>query len=342
MRNCHLMLALIVVVLAGAPAAAAEKIAVSATRTTGSAAVYIAQAKGYFAAEGLDVDFVFFNAAQPVAVAVASGDALVGITGLTAALYNMGAKQSVKIIAGGSSEQTGYSNSAFVVSNESYAKGLRAPKDVLGHTFGLTQIGSSYHYVMIRLAAKYGMPLSATKLVPLQSFANVASAVIGNQVDAGLLQSNIALPAQNTGRAKVIGWAGDEVFRQSTGIFALSKTLQARRDMLERFLRAYIKGATEYDEVFQKKNDQPAKEARKEELLGIIMKFSQLSREDVLEAVSFIDPQARLNVEDVRNQIASWKSLGMVDAAVEADALIDLSFLPNAASRGRKSRSHRD
>jgi NitT/TauT family transport system substrate-binding protein len=328
--------AALLLLLASAATASAEKITVSATRTTGSAGAYIAQAKGYFAQEGLEVDFAFFNAAQPVALAVASGDAVVGLTGLTAALYNMGAKQALKIIAGGSSEQAGYSNSAFVVSNESFAKGLRTPKDLGAvKNFGLTQIGSSYHYVMIRLAAKYGFNLSAIKLLPLQSFANVLSATIGNQVDAGLLQSNIALPAVHAGRVKIIGWAGDEVFRQSTGIFTLSNVTRTRRDMLERFLRAYIKGSTEYDQAFQQGSKDPALEAKREELLKIITEYSQLPKEQVMEAVSFIDPAARLDVDDVRTQIASWKGLGMVDAAVEADGMIDLSFLPKAEPKPR-------
>jgi NitT/TauT family transport system substrate-binding protein len=328
--------AALLLLLASAATASAEKITVSATRTTGSAGAYIAQAKGYFAQEGLEVDFAFFNAAQPVALAVASGDAVIGLTGLTAALYNMGAKQALKIIAGGSSEQAGYSNSAFVVSNESFAKGLRTPKDLGAvKNFGLTQIGSSYHYVMIRLAAKYGFNLSVIKLLPLQSFANVLSATIGNQVDAGLLQSNIALPAVHAGRVKIIGWAGDEVFRQSTGIFTLSNVTRTRRDMLERFLRAYIKGSTEYDQAFQQGSKDPALETKREELLKIITEYSQLPKEQVMEAVSFIDPAARLDVDDVRTQIASWKGLGMVDAAVEADGMIDLSFLPKAEPKPR-------
>jgi NitT/TauT family transport system substrate-binding protein len=200
--------------------------------------------------------------------------------------------------------------------------------------FGLTQVGSSYHYVVIRLAAKYAIPLASIRLVPLQSFANVLSAIIGNQVDVGLLQSNVALPAQTAGRVKVVGWAGDEVFRQSTGIFTTASTARTRRDTLERFLRAYVKGASEYDEVFQSGRNGD-KDARREELIKIITDYSQLSRAEALEAVSYIDPLARLDVEDVRNQIAAWTSLNMVSAAVDADAMIDLTMLPKPSLPAR-------
>lgn len=62
-------------------AAGAEKLVVGALRFTSHSAGFIAYEKGYFKAEGLDVQFKFFQAAQPIAVAVASGDADFGIAG---------------------------------------------------------------------------------------------------------------------------------------------------------------------------------------------------------------------------------------------------------------------
>ena len=47
-----------------------------------------------------------------------------------------------------------------------------------------------------------------------------------------------------------------------------------------------------------------------------------------VEAATFyIDPQARLDVADLENQIAWYKSQGLVDAAVDPNAFIDLSFV---------------
>ena len=54
--------------------AANKKIKIGALRFTSHAASFIAFERGYFADAGLDVEFVFFQAAQPMAVAIASGD----------------------------------------------------------------------------------------------------------------------------------------------------------------------------------------------------------------------------------------------------------------------------
>ena len=73
-----------------APAAAADKVNVGALRFTSHAASFVAFERGYFADEGLDVEFTFFQAAQPMAVAIASGDVDFGITAISATLLAFG------------------------------------------------------------------------------------------------------------------------------------------------------------------------------------------------------------------------------------------------------------
>ena len=100
--------------------------------------------------------------------------------------------------------------------------------------------------------------------------------------------------------------------------------------MVERFMRAYVNAAAAYDVVFQPKDAATVKPADKEALLAIIAKYTELTPQQVLESLNYIDPTARLDVEDIRRQIAAWKALGMVEPATEADAMIDLSFLSPA------------
>ena len=69
--------------LLGAPALANTKTTVGALRFTSHAASFVAFERGYFTDEGLDVDFKFFEAAQPMAVAIASRDADFGVTSIT-------------------------------------------------------------------------------------------------------------------------------------------------------------------------------------------------------------------------------------------------------------------
>ena len=91
--------------LPAAPARAADKVSVSVLTFVSSAPLFIAQDRGHFAKEGLEVEIKFFAAAQPVAVAVTSGDVDFGTTGLTAGFFNLAGKGTLKIICAQSREE---------------------------------------------------------------------------------------------------------------------------------------------------------------------------------------------------------------------------------------------
>ena len=72
----------------GAPALAQSKtkINVGALRFTSHAGSFVAFERGYFDEAGFDVEFKYFQAAQPMAVAIASGDADYAVTAMTGGL----------------------------------------------------------------------------------------------------------------------------------------------------------------------------------------------------------------------------------------------------------------
>ena len=136
-------------VMAAVGAARADellKAKIGVLRLSSSAPVFIAQDKGYFKDAGLDVELKFFDAAQPIAVATASGDVDFGITAFTAGLYNLAGKGVLKVIGGMSREKAGFPLIGYFASNNAYAAGLKTPKDLAGKRIAVTQVGSSFHY----------------------------------------------------------------------------------------------------------------------------------------------------------------------------------------------------
>ncbi len=78
--------ALALAVLAADAAPAADKVRLGALRFTSHSGGFVAFERGYFAEEGLEIEFKYFQAAQPMAVAIASGDVDFGVTAITAGL----------------------------------------------------------------------------------------------------------------------------------------------------------------------------------------------------------------------------------------------------------------
>ncbi|MDB5407822.1 MAG: hypothetical protein JWL84_2734 [Rhodospirillales bacterium] len=324
--------ALVLAVLLGGVAGnacAADKLAVGVLKLVSSGPVYLAQDKGYFKAEDLDIELKFFEAAQPVSVAVVSGDIDVGITGLTGGFYNLAGKGGLKIIAAQSREEPGYHLIAYLAAKHAFETGLHSLADLPGHSVAMTQTGSTFHYSLGLLAEKLRFDLSRLKLVPLQSIPNMVSAMKGGQVDAALIPATAALPLVESGDAKLLGWVGDETPWQLGAVFTAPKTIADRRAVLERFIRAYRKGAQDFYDSFLRKgpDGQPADGPAAPENLAIFAKYTGQPIAQLKIGIPYIDPEGRLLVRDIYRQVAWYQSQGLVDKGVEAKNILDLSFV---------------
>jgi NitT/TauT family transport system substrate-binding protein len=317
--------------LALAGPARAERINVGVLKLASSGPVFIAKERGYFRDEGLDAELRFFEAAQPIALAVVSGDVDVGITGLTAGFYNLAGKGALKIIAAQSREEPGYHLGAYIASRKAYEAGLKSLADLPGHSVGITQVGSTFHYSLGRLAEKLGFDLARIRLVPLQSMPNMVAALRGGQVDVALVPATVGLPAVARGEAVLLGWVGDETPWQVGAIFASPKTIATRRPALQAFLRAYEKGAQDFYDAFLAKgpDGKPAEGPGAQDVLGILAKYTDQDAAGLRAGIPYVDPKGRLLVGDIHHQVAWYKAQKLVDAGVDARNILDLSFVPD-------------
>src|SRR2546421_1993913 len=304
------------------------KARIGVLRLSSSAPVFIAQDKGYFRDAGLDIELKFFDAAQPIAVATTSGDIDFGITAFTAGLYNLAGKGTLKVIGGMSREKPGFPLIGYFASNNAYAAGLKTPKDLAGKRVAVTQVGSSFHYSLGLLADKYGFKLADVKVLPLQSLSNAAAALKGETVDAALLPVSTARTLMDAGGAKLLGWVGDETPWQLGAVFASTKTL-ADKALVTKFLAALARADREYHDVILAAvadGKAPIHDKTKP-LLEVIAKYTSLPAEQVGGNCAYIDPDGKLDVGNVDNQIKWLQSQGFVDKGFDADAIIAKDYV---------------
>jgi NitT/TauT family transport system substrate-binding protein len=214
-------------------AAAAETIKIGMQKPVGGP-LYIANDKGYYAAEGLTPDYVFFEAGEPIAVAVASGAVDFGVAGLTGGFYSLAGKGALKIIAGQTHEVPGFPANTVAASNKAFEGGLKTVKDLPGHSVAITQIGSAFHYDLGLLADKYHFDLKTIRLMPLQTNPNAVAAVVGNSADAVVTIAPWVRPAINKGDAKLLAYIGDESPWQLAVAFTGTKTANEQPDKVQR------------------------------------------------------------------------------------------------------------
>ena len=328
--GCVAAVAAWVVLALATCAEAAERVSVAVNRLSAGAPLYIAKEKDFFAQEGLQASLTHLTSSQMVGLAVASGDVQFGMTAITAGIYTMAAKGGLKMIAGGYEEHPGFHGVALVANRAAYEGGLKGPADLAGRRIAITAVGSGSHNQLARLARKYGFKYEDMQLLPLQTLVNEMSAVKGGQVDATPVPATLAKELEDSGAGKIIAWMGDEVPTQFGGLFATPATIEKHRGLVARFVRAYVRAIQYYDQAFQRRGPDGTlvKGDNYDEAIRIISQHTGEPPAALAAALPYFHPQARLEVEDVAEQIEVYKALGLVDAGLGAEAVLDRSFVP--------------
>ena len=316
------------------PARAGEPVRIGLLHTASPAPLYIAQGRGFFTEAGLDVTFRFFEAAQPIAAAAVSGDIDIGITALTGGFFGLASRGALVVIGGGLHEEKGYQGVAILVSRAAYEAGLTSVDKLPGHSFGITQYGSSFHYMLGRIAEVEGFDIKSVTLRPLQQITNMVAAVRTGQVDATMAVAPVARPALESGEAKLIGWVGDIVPYQLTAVFTTRATIEKRAAMLHAFAAAYKRGVNAYRDAFLRMgaNGRPIHDAATDAAIPLIEKYVFTGDPDaaakITEGLGYYDADGALDVRDVIAQLRWFEAQGLVKGEADPKTLIDTSFLP--------------
>jgi len=319
--------------LALAPAAhAQDKVKVGVLKLTSSAPIFVGVDKGFFKEFGVEPELVFFQAAAPIATALAAGQVEVGATGLTAALYNivLGGQQ-LWIVADKGREWPGYPLTAIVVQKELWDGGLRSVGDLKGKRIGITQLGSTFHYHLGNILEKERLTLADVKVVPLQAMPAVMEALKGRQVDAILLPQPFPGTAAAQGFGRILAWAGDLFPWQVATVFYSGKFAGDRARAVS-FMKGYVKSSRYYhDAVLVQKDGRIQPGAHHDEVVAITSKYTGARPEIIRLGFPYQDRNGRLLVGDIDRQMTWWVKHGFMKTTLPLKAVVDTSFLEAAA-----------
>ena len=305
-----------------------RKITVGALRFTSHSGSFVAFERGYFSEAGLDVELRFFEAAQPMAVAIASGDVDYAVTAISGGLVSLAQKGAIKVIGGALQEEAGIDGQKILVSDAAYQAGITSPGQLDGKTWAVTQAGSSFHYMGSKMAAAEGINLS---FKPLQKVGAIIGALKSGQVDAWSIVPHIAKPLSGSGAVHIIGDVSDYVKDyQVTTVFTSASNASGEAEMTRNFLAGFSKGVADYNAAMIARD---GGDDGVNAMVDLIHKYVYTDRPREKAAPSIINGTMRLNegaalnVASVADQLAWFQSEGLVDADITLDQLIDTSYV---------------
>ncbi|MBS9721426.1 ABC transporter substrate-binding protein [Tianweitania sp. BSSL-BM11] len=314
----------------GMPARAATR-QLTVLHLASHAPSFIAFERGYYKEAGLDLELKFFEAAQPMAVAIASGDADFGVTAMSGGLVSLAQKDAVKVIGGALTEEKGTVGAIILASNKAYESGLMDSSKLAGKTFGVTTAGSSFHFMAHKIAKANNIPMSEIQLRPLQKLGAIVGAISTGQIDAWAIQPNVAKKLIRDGAAKQIGLVSDFAPNyQVTTAFTSTKNASDERALTESFVTAYSRAITDYNAAFV---DKTADDAERDALAKIMHKYVEsdspfeVAKQNLIDGAMRINNDLALSVESCTEQLEWMKSEGMVKDAITSEQLFDTSYV---------------
>jgi len=317
--------------LLASPALANTKITVGALRFTSHAASFVAVERGLFADAGLDVELKFFDAAQPMALAIASGDVDYAVTAMSGGLISLAEKGAIKVFGGGLVEEKGIDGQKILASDAAFQAGLTTPAGLDGKRFGITQAGSSFHYMAAKIAAKEG---AQVELVPLNAVGAIIGALKSGQIDAWAIVPHIAKPLAGSGAVHIIGDVADFIpGYMVTTLFTSADNATNDRAKTDSFLQGYVAGADQFNaSMIDKTQGDDGIKA----MVDVIHKYvyadqpREKAAKSIINGSMRLSPGAALDMASLTDQLDWFRSEGLVKDSVTMEMLVDTSYVETA------------
>jgi ABC-type nitrate/sulfonate/bicarbonate transport system substrate-binding protein len=120
---------------------------------------------------------------------------------------------------------------------------ISGPEDLKGKTIAVTRFGSLTDLLIRPVLKKWGLdPQRDVKLLQIGRMPDIATAIAQKKVDAGVISFPTSLHAEKMGIKTLLDFADSGFEIPATTVVVSRKYSQSHRDVVLRFLKAYVEG----------------------------------------------------------------------------------------------------
>ena len=313
-------------------ALAQEKVTIGYTQTATDIGLYVADKRGYFKAEGLDVHFENFDSAARMIAPLAGGDLQVIAGAANAGLYNAAARGiDIRIVADKVSTPPGRTSQTLIVRKDLVESGrYKTLADLKGMKIANAAPGTAASVTLYTMLEKAGLTINDIEQTFL-AFPQHVVALTNKAVDAALpAEPATTLAIRNGAAVKVL--TDDEAYpnHQIAVIFFSGKFAKEKPEAAKKFLKAFLRGVRDHNDALGP--DGKFVGAKGEEIIKILNEYTpikdpQFYRDFPLAACN---PDGTFNIDSLKYDLTVLKREKLIEGEVEVDKVVDLSFLQAA------------
>jgi NitT/TauT family transport system substrate-binding protein len=303
-----------------------DLVKVSVYQSVSDAGIYIANDRGYFKAENIDVDLIQLDAVSSVVTALASGQVDVAGGAPSAAIYNAFRQGiGIRIVADKGSMPTGSGYLGLVV-RKGLENEVRGFDDLRGHRVAWTGYGSgtTNEVALDKMFAKSALKETDLDLQNL-TFSDSLAALATGSVDAAYLIEPLMQSAQQRNIGKIL-LTGDQMYlNQQVAVLLYGSEFCRRTDLARRFMKAYLRGVRDYNDAFFGNRDRAA-------IIDILSKNTNVKEPELYATMLMpgLDPNGGVNVTGMKSDMEWFFSKGFLKQKVDVSEVVDTTFAESA------------
>ena len=234
--------------------------------------VLLAQEKGYFTENGLNVVTKNYKTGPPIVKDMLDNKLDAGVTAEFVFVRNSFNSQDIKILSNISTSHV----LRFVARSD---HGIKTPADLKGKKVGITK-GAATEFFLDRFLVFNGMTQKDVVIANLAP-AEIVDKMLDGTIDAGMPFSNDAYTIENSLGEKIVTWDGQKSQDSYTLLLANEKFVTSHKDAVERFIKALLQ-AQDYAKANQK------------EAIAFFAKITSLNDQDALKFYPQFRPEISL------------------------------------------------
>jgi NitT/TauT family transport system substrate-binding protein len=311
-------------------AQAADKVAVGTGGSASDAPFHIAYDKGFFKDEGLDVDLIVLDSGAKVIAPLGTGELDVGSGALSVGFWNALVRGiKFRIVADRGHAQPGYLYQTVFMRKDLVDSGqFKSLKDLKGLRMGFAAQGVT-SLSLLNEAAKYA-GIKFEDITPVYlSFPQQIAALQNKALDGTLLIEPQATVAVNAGYGvRFMDTNEFYPYQQISVIFFSDKFATQRKDVAEKFMRAWLRGVRSYNDAIK-----DGKIVGADEIVATMAKSFNMNPVLVREMYSqAVDVTGAVNAAGVQKDLDFFLAQGWVTGQIKASDVIDMSFAQKASA----------
>lgn len=309
------------------------KVKLGVAGTLGEAALYMAKDKGYFEAEGLDVELVVMRRFADSLPLLATGDLDFSTGGLNPDVWNAIERDiPVKIVTAHVTGAPGTAQSALLVSQKHFDDGsYKDLSSLKGMKIGINSLGSSSEYYIGKMLAKGGLTVADVELVVL-GFADMGAAMANGGIDAAFTVEPFISNMAKAGLGKTVITTTEAVPGSIGSVMVISPVFaEDHPDAAERVLYAFLKAQREYLDAFiNGKNP-----SGRDEIIQILTQHTAVKDPAAFNGMGMSggDRTGKFDLSSLSDFEEFFISKGSVEKPLDPSEMVDFSYLDYANER---------